>query len=166
MRLATFDKRLEPKLRALAHALARLDAAQGKIARRNARAAIKTAQNAMQAKVDTLYPTGPRKVPKKRRKLTPRQRLRKLEKGGWEQVTSQGVLSRIAAAGIKVLRVSGRHPGHTADWTNTMAPNWAIQIASLRPSKLVACKRDIKLRRALLVELALEEDEESKRRTA
>ncbi len=161
MRLATFDKRLEPKLRALARALARLDAAQGKIARRNARAAVKTAQKALQAKVDKLYPAGPRKASKKRRKLTSNQRIRKLEHEGWKVVQSRAILSRIAAAGIKVQRVL-----HGPNMVDTVAPAWAVQIASLHPSKLVACKRDIKLRRALLVELALEEDDENKRRTA
>lgn len=114
----------------------------------------------MQAKVDKLYPAGPRKKAKKRRKLTASQQIKKLKEAGWIQAPSMPVLGRLAAAGIRVQRVRDH------SLVDIMAPGWAADIASLRPSKLVACKKDIKLRRALLVELALEEDDENKRRTA
>lgn len=153
MRLAGFDPGLEPGMRELARALGRLEEEQGRVSRRNARAAVTKALKKIQGKVDTRWPAPGRKKAPRRRRLTQEQHLRQLKKDGW-QLASFSVLSRLSAVGIRAKRVDVDGFTHI----HTYAPGWAVRIALKHPKKLARAKRDLTYRRALLTELALKED--------
>lgn len=155
MRVADFDKRMQPAYRELARALGRLEDAQGRIARKNARAAVKAAQRKLVALVDKHYP-GQRKPAKTRKRRTPEQRENQLRKDGWVSAEHRAILSRIAAAGIRVKRVRHLDLVHT-----TWAPAWAVTIAQHLPSKLGLAKRNLRERRAIITELALQHDDDN-----
>lgn len=157
MRLASFDPELEPRLRALAKALGRLEEPQGRVARRNARAEVRKAEKALTRAVDKLYPAQ-RKAPKKRRKRwAPGQQVAELKRNGWAEVHRKQVLARLSSLGIRVKRILlSPTTGHALDRHEILAPEWAVLIANLRPRKLAVCKRSLRERRAVLTEIALE----------
>lgn len=150
MRLAGFDPGLEPGMRELARALGRLEEDQGRVARRNARAAVAKALKKIQGKIDTGWPAPGRKKAQRRRRLTLTQRLRRLKKDGW-QLASGSELSQFSVVGIRAKRVD------VDGLTHTYAPSWAVLIARQHPKKLARAKRDLTYRRALLTELALKD---------
>lgn len=158
MKVASFDKRLEPAYRELARALARMEEEQGIVARRNAHQAYTKAESKLRQLIDEHYPQQ-RKQPKQRRKRrTPRERVRHLTRNGWKGLITSTMVTRLAAKGIKIERI--RFPAtreNQDDGFELLGPAWAVTIASLAPEKLEAAKRSIKERKAILVELALGE---------
>ncbi len=158
MRVTDFDKRMQPAYRELARALGRLEAAQGRIARKNARAAVKDAQRKLTALMDKHYP-GQRKMAKTRKRLSPEQRERQLRKDGWLPIDHRETLLRIAAKGIRVQHVQNANAGTS----NTWAPAWAVAIARDMPSKLGLAKRNLRERRAIMTELALQQHDHAQR---
>lgn len=159
MRLPDFDKRLEPAFKELARALARFDEAQGLVDRRNARQAYHKAEAKLRKLVDGYYPQQRRKTKQRRKRRTPTERVRHLKRAGWKEISSKVVLERLAAAGIRVERVkfSPRPgaPSHSNDSYDVLGPVWAVLIASHAPTRLAAAKDSLRERRAILVELAL-----------
>lgn len=154
MRLASFDRRLEPQLRALARSLGRLDQDQGKAARRNARNALRAAQRALDAGVDELYPAPPRKKTRRRGRRTARQKFEALRAKGWKIIPHTRIDVLLAAAGIRIRRVGD------GSFTSVLAPAWAVTVAARRPKKLRAARKSIRRRKALLAEIALEREGE------
>jgi hypothetical protein len=150
VRLASFDKRLEPAYKALARALSRLEEAQGRIARKNARAAVRAAQRSLDRKIDALYPAERKKPRKAKKRRTPGKRMRDLKKNGWREIPHEGVLTRIAMAGIRVQRNPLEYG------FPYIAPGWAIDVAIHARNKLSAAKRSPTERKAILTELSLQ----------
>lgn len=147
----------------LRQALRTLEQDQGPRARRNARARVAAAIRSLRTNVERSFPAPARK-PADRTRRTPQQIIRDLKEAGWEQVTSMEVMSRIAAAGIRVSHVeritsepSWQDPGMTwrSKGRDTYAPGWAVTIASQRPGKLGRAKASIRERKAILTELSL-----------
>ena len=136
----------------------RLAAAEGRpVAMRNARAAMLKALRALRAAVDREYPAERRTAKRTRKRRTPEQRLRAMKADGWVAVVRVGVLARLADAGIKTITVTihSTERGYNHANNHTMAPGWAVTIATHRPSKLAAARRSPTTRKALLTEIEL-----------
>lgn len=154
MRLPNFDSELEPALKDLARALARLDEGQGIAGRRSARQAVSKALRRLRGEVDTQYPAKRRKAKQPRRRRTPQERVRRLRRSGWTHVSASHVLARLASVGIEIRRVEFAGGG-----VDVLAPNWAIDVAIRAPKRLATAKRDLRERRAILTELAMQKEE-------
>lgn len=146
----------------LRRALRTLENDQGPRARRNAHARVAIALRNIRVGVGKGYPPPARKQVTHTRR-TPDRIARDLEKAGWEIVHSMEVLSQIAAAGIRIIRmarvwplcIKGPHD-EAARLIGIYAPGWAVTIASQCPNKLKRAKASPKERKAILTELTLE----------
>lgn len=138
----------DDRLREIDIGLSRLGDGQGRISRRNARAAVKYAVNKLLSAMDAAYPTIRKELTKPRKRLPFKARLKKLKASGWtpyisSNTTGPGIrMSDIAAAGVRVRKVDG------IAWV----PTWVLE-AGLKPNDvagLTRLKNDIVARKATL----------------
>ena len=106
----------------LEQALRRLEPEQGPRARRNARAAVKTALRKLVAAMDKEYPPPPRKHKGGKRRASPAKRLATLLRSGWREVALAQCVAQLRQAGTatKVIDVDGI--------VKTLARQWAVII--------------------------------------
>lgn len=128
-------------LRRIGQALARLTPINGRVARRNARRDLFASMRALRARVDALYPPIPGAAVARRRG----RRAYAIVPSGLVVCTAGACIARVAQAGIGVRYIGG----------SPMVPQWARDIAMAAPAKLRAARRSIKLRHALVTEIAL-----------
>ena len=126
-------------LKDLERAMCRLRAGQIPHCRRKARMHVKKALRDVAEWLDYSYPAPPRKAPKKRKRRGP--------PANWLPVPDP---LTFVAAGVRV-----RTWKNGNDRLVPYVPSWARDIARKNTPALRACVKDVKLRKALLVQIAL-----------
>ena len=176
MRLSQFSERFQKDVRELAAALGKLEdeGVQGRIARNNARGAVRRVLERIRYRMDAAYPVIRKpifsvKYPettgeirqaerKSRHVLGKAQRAAKqavkLKRQGWGEVLNKDLVVGLAEAGVRVRRlVDGR----------LFAPKWAVYALIDRPlssktfnvKKAEECRRSLRARKAVLAARAL-----------
>lgn len=144
---------------ALEAALRRLAPGQGRVARRNARRAVRAALREVAEWLDKEYPAPPRKPKQPRKRRTAVERITALHRAGWIEVLSVAAVAAMRDAGCATRTVRDRGGGHrtaSGGLVSVFVRRWAHTIYYTRP--LADLKRACKsrqFREALLVELAL-----------
>jgi hypothetical protein len=148
--LEHYPKALKTPLTAFFEAVDKLEAQPGPIVRKRARSAALAALARVRRQTNELYPVQ-RRSSKKRPSTDITAQKRRLLKQNWEHISTRDVLGRIAAVGIRVraFKLSTTEVFY--------APGWAIKIATRRPKALRRAKTNLRERKAILTELALEE---------
>ncbi len=140
----------------LARALQRCEGADGRIARRNARARVLAALRAVRSHLDKEFPA----IIVRRSQVkgrTARQRAntatRKLRKAGWVadwDLDEPRDIAMFAAAGVPIKRVGFPGGGY-----HMLVPGWAVAIGAVNQAQLRAAKKSKQLRDAALAQAAL-----------
>lgn len=145
-------------IRELQIALGRLAPSQGRVARRNARDAVKKALKKVRMAMDRDYPAilKPRSA-QPNIPLSPERWRARMRRRGYRSLALPnltGVLANLAAAGVKV--VVEKHDGTVVGAQTYWAPIWAVLAADGNTLPLLKrLKRDPRSRRAFLVEHAI-----------
>lgn len=135
----------------LRRALARLEvsAAKGPTARRNARSEFARALRRLRAAVDVAFPRPASAAPRKAR-ASPEMRLAALRREGWDDLSNHSLSSNrlqdLAVRGIRVKRISLKHPDGLAARTFVLAPPWTKGIPA---RELRAAQRSHQMREAI-----------------
>ena len=128
-------------------ALATLDEQQGRVSRRNARDRVRSAMRAIDRALEAEYPAIRKEIVRRRKKRKTADRLRDMQRRGYTRVTDAQTVGYCAEHGVRVILVQG---------AGVWVPQWALTILQHgHLSKLGAAARSPKIRKALLVELAL-----------
>jgi hypothetical protein len=137
-------------LKDLERALRGLDADQGRIARRNARAKVKRVLRRLSERMDAEYPTLRKTVVNRRAKFSQKERQVRLIKAGWVQVDAADGAA-YAAHGVPLRRIRARDD-RADDYF--YVPGWATPYRPGDPV-LVRIRRSPQAKRAAMAAAAL-----------
>lgn len=101
--------------------LKRLRPEQGRVARANARKAVRAVLRRLRARLDAEFPPVPRTAPRPRRKRTPAERQKRLEERGYAPCHDVSDFTTFAEVGVRLVRV------RNGAFVTSYAPTWALQ---------------------------------------